>query len=1173
MNKPFVHLHNHTEYSLLDGAQRIPQMVSRAKEMGMPALAITDHGAMYGVMEFYGECKKQGIKPIIGMEAYVAPQGRKVRSGRKDGNSYHLLLLAKNRTGYLNLCKLATIASLEGFYHYPRIDHEVLREHAEGLICTTTCLGSEVNQYLLAGDFQRALDTAAMYKDIFGEQSYFVELQDHRLKEQAAIRGGLLEISAKLNLPLLATNDSHYLCKTDHQAHDVLLCIQTNAKVSERDRMRFETEEFYLKSCEEMEDLFHATPEAIENTLMVAEMCDVDLGEDRAELPDPIIPDGIAPDEYLSKLSLEALPQLISDNLPEAEERLNYELEVIKQTGFAKYFLLVREFAQFSRSNGIYFGVRGSAAGSLVSYCIGITDVDPLYYGLTFERFLNPERIQMPDIDMDFEDARRDEVIEYVKKRFGEDHVAQIITFGTLGAKAAIRDAGRALGLPAGDVDRLAKMVPSLPVGITLDQALETSSELREAHKSDSTAQNLIETAKRIEGIARHAGVHAAGIVISKEPLSERVPLAKGSDDQIITQFPMGDLEKIGLLKMDFLGLSNLTVLANATKNISENKKGELDIRAIPLDDKKTYEMLGKGETAGVFQLESEGMRRAITQLKPDSIQDITALVALYRPGPMEHISTYASAKHGRIKPTYLHPLMEPILKETHGVIVYQDQVLMLVRALAGFSLGKADILRRAMGKKDKKLLDSMKVEFVEGAAKNGIDEPTCEKVWTLLEPFAGYAFNKAHAVCYALIAYQTAYLKANYPVEYMAALLGAYRGKEDRVVGLVEECRRMGIEVLAPDINRSSVDFTIEDGKIRFGLGAIKGIGDSTIQSILKARTEKAGFFTHIFDVAVCVKAHGGLNRTGLEALIKAGALDSIDANRQKLLSVVDTALAFADKVAREREAGQAALFSDGDGESNATGAFPILPEVPRPTKQETLSMEKEVLGLYVSDHPLRGHERSVMAAATHTASIVQELADGERVAIAGVIARVQNKAVGDNKEPMAILTLEDLTGQVDVAVYGKSYQSHKHLLAKDKLIVVRGKIKQRELRTGQRMVGVVAFEVEQLDEAANPNPTGQDDSTLQGVISVKILKATPDELLAVMKLMKENPGEFAITLEVAQMNGNGHPKTLKTYHLLNRVSDGAWVQQLRRSLSQSFIIVQRKPGTFTESSDQAVG
>lgn len=1166
MSKPFVHLHNHTEYSLLDGAQRIPQMVARAKGFGMHALAITDHGVMYGVMEFYRECKKQGVKPIIGMEAYVAPNGRKNRSGRKDGNAYHLLLLAKNRTGYLNLCKLATIASIEGFYYYPRIDHEVLREHSEGLISSTTCLGSEVNQYLLAGDFKRAIDTAAMYKDIFGHGNYFVELQDHRLKEQAAIKEGLLKIASELSLPLICTNDAHYLCKTDHQAHDVLLCIQTNSKASDRDRMRFETDEYYLKSGEEMELLFSDTPEAIENTLMVAEMCELDLGEERAELPDPIIPEGVSPDDYLAELSRQALPKLISKDGDAARERLEYELDVIRQTGYAKYFLLVREFAQFSRKNGITFGVRGSAAGSFVSYCIGITEVDPLHYGLTFERFLNPERIQMPDIDMDFEDERRDEVIEYVRKRFGEDHVAQIITFGTLGAKQALRDAGRALGLGLGDVDRWAKMVPSLPVGITLDHALEASTELRTAHANDETARNLIETAKRIEGIARHAGVHAAGVVISKEPLQERVPLAKGSEGQIITQFPMNDLEEIGLLKMDFLGLSNLTVLSHATRNIRNAGKGEVDIRSIPLDDAKTYEMLSRGETTGVFQLESEGMRRAVVQLKPDSIHDITALVALYRPGPMEHIATYVANKHGRKKPKYLHPLMQPILEETHGVIVYQDQVLMLVRALAGFSLGKADILRRAMGKKDKRLLASMKREFVEGAAKHGIDAAKCEKIWTLLEPFAGYAFNKAHAVCYALIAYQTAYLKANYPVEYMAALLGAYRGKEDRVVGLVEECRRMRIEVLPPDINRSGVDFTIEDGKIRFGLGAIKGIGDATISGILSARSESGSnqTFSHLFDVAVRVKAHGGLNRPALECLIKAGALDSIDPNRNKLLAVVDTAIAFADRVAREREAGQGALFND-ESTTHTGNVYPILPNTPAPTKQQLLSMEKEVLGLYVSDHPLRGHEAAISSAATHSAIEIHEMSEGERVSLAGVIGRVQNKTVGDKREPMAILTIEDFSGQIDIAAYGKTYQSCKAMIAKDNLVVVRGKIKQRELRSGQRVIGVIAYEIEPLTNSETPLAAINDDS-IRGIVNVKMMKATRLELQHALKLVKENPGDFAITLEVWLMNGTGNPKTIRTFHLSQRVSDGPWVQQLRTSLSQCFVMITRKASLLAD-------
>jgi DNA polymerase-3 subunit alpha len=1155
MEKPFVHLHNHTEYSLLDGAQRIPDMVARAKELGMPALAISDHGAMFGVMEFYLECKRQGVKPIIGMEAYVAPQGRQKKSGREDGQAYHLLLLAKNRTGYLNLCRLATIANLEGYYYKPRIDHEDLKRFSEGIISTTTCLGSEVNQYLLAGSYDHAKNTAAMYRDIFGKENFFVELQDHGLKEQAQIRAALIQIARELDLPLVATNDAHYLCKTDHVAHDVLLCIQTNAKVADENRLRFETDEFYLKSRDEMAALFQDVPEAIENTLLVAEMADVDLGADRAELPDPLIPTQESPDAHLQSLSESGLLAHFPNATDEASQRLEYELSVIRQTGFAKYFLLVREFAEFSRDRGIHFGVRGSAAGSLVSYCIGITDVDPIKYGLTFERFLNPERIQMPDIDMDFEDARRGEVIEYVNERFGSDHVAQIITFGTLGAKASIRDAGRALGVPLSDVDRIAKQVPSMPLGITIKQALRDSSELSRTYESGEEARKLLDTAMGIEGIARHAGVHAAGVVISKEPLADILPLARGSDGQVITQFTMGELEKIGLLKMDFLGLSNLTVLSRAARNIESSGKGRIDVGNLPLEDKRTFDMLARGETAGVFQLESEGMRRAIQQIKPDGIRDIIALVALYRPGPMDHIATYAAGKNGQTSPSYLHPLVQPILEETHGVIVYQDQVLQIVRAIAGFSLGKADILRRAMGKKDKALLDSMKVEFMEGCAQKNVTPQIAEKIWTLLEPFAGYAFNKAHAACYAIIAYQTAYLKANYAVEYMAALLGAYRDKEDRVVGLIDECRRMGIQILPPDINKSSVDFTIEDGKIRFGLGAIKGIGDAGIDAILSARGEKP--FAHLFDLTVRAKEKSGLNRLVVEALIKSGALDSIDSNRGKLLSVVDTAVAFADRAARERESGQHALFVADESAKGA--AYPILPDVAPPSRQEALSMEKEVLGLYVSDHPLKGHERAVAAAASHPAAKVADLSDGESVVLAGVVAKVREQRTKENNDLMAFITIEDLTGQAIVTLFPRGYAEFKPVVSKDRLLIVHGRTKHREdRRTGERLVEVIAQRLEPL--GAPPREQAIGDSHTPGTVSVKIMRATRDELRDVFEMIASNPGSFVLNVEIASINGGGSPKIVKKYEMLRRVSDGPWIGELRRRLTQCFVQVERE-------------
>ncbi|HVL39360.1 MAG TPA: DNA polymerase III subunit alpha, partial [Fimbriimonadaceae bacterium] len=946
MASSFAHLHNHTEYSLLDGANRIPDMVARAAELGMDSLAITDHGVMFGVMEFYMECVKAGVKPILGMEAYVAPNGYQKKSGREENETYHLLLLAKDLEGYRNLCKLATIAALEGYYYKPRIDHDLLRAHSTGLIGTSACLGSEVCQALLKGKYDQAQYLSGMYAEIFGEGNFFIELQDHRLKEQAQIRPELLQIARELKLPTLATNDAHYLCKTDHKPHDVLLCIQTGSLVDDAKRMRFETEEFYLKSPEEMAELFPDVPEALENSLRIAEMCNVELGKQRAPMPDPDLPEGETPTSFLRKVATEQLEKRIRNVDERALERLNYELDVIEKTGFESYFLLVREFANFTRESGIYFGVRGSAAGSLVSYCLGITDIDPLEYDLTFERFLNIERIAMPDIDMDFEDARRDEVIRYVTEKYGKDHVAQIVTFGTLGAKAAIKDCGRVQGYSPQETDKICKTIPNLP-NMTIKRALKESAEFRGLYENDPRTRDLVEIAKSVEGISRHSGVHAAGVVISKDPLMEHIPLYRGNDEQPITAFEMGILEKIGLLKMDFLGLSNLTVLAKAVENIKTVHGLEVDVSKLPLDDSKTYEMLGRGDTVGVFQLESGGMTRYVAQLKPESVRELAAMVALYRPGPMEHIPRFIDNKFGRAKPEFLDERMRPILEETYGIIVYQDQVLKLVQALGGFTLGKADILRRAMGKKDAKAMASMQGEFKAGCTERGISEEVADKVWDMLLPFAGYAFNKAHAVCYAMIAYQTAWLKANYPVEYMAALLAVYRSKEDRVTAFIEECRRQKIQVLQPDVNESLVDFSIEltgsagvspakgaaretpalpvKASIRFGLAAIKGVGEGIVESIIQDRKAE-GPYRHLFEFAERTKPFW-LNRTALEALVKAGALDSIDPNRKKLLAMVDAAISFADSSNRSRLAGQDSLFG-GDSPENNMPSYPQLPD-----------------------------------------------------------------------------------------------------------------------------------------------------------------------------------------------------------------------------------------------------
>jgi DNA polymerase-3 subunit alpha len=1109
MNPRFVHIHNHTEYSLLDGANRIPDMVKRTKELGMDALAISDHGVMFGVMEFYMECQKGGIKPLIGVEAYVAPQGIHKRGGRADNEYYHLLLLAKDLEGYRNLCKLSTIAALEGYYYKPRIDHELLRKHSKGLIGTSACLGSEVCGELMEGNYDRAQYLAGMYSEIFGEGNFFIELQDHRLKEQAAIKDNLIRISRELKLPLVATNDAHYLCRTDSQPHDVLLCIQTGANVTDEKRMRFQTDEFYVKSPEEMHALFGDTPEALENTLRIAEMCNVDLGKQRAPMPQPDVPPGVDSFAYLRELAENGLKERMGS--PEQSlERLRYELDVIEKTGFGDYFLLVREFANEARSKGIHYGVRGSAAGSLVSYCVGITDVDPIAYGLTFERFLNPERISMPDVDMDFEDARRDEIIQYVTDRFGKDRVAQIVTFGTLGAKAAIKDAGRVMGYTPQETDRLTKAIPTLP-GWSLDRAYKEVAEFRDLVKTDPRNQTLFDTAKTVEGIARNAGVHAAGVVISKEPLVDYIPLSRGNDGQAVTAFEMGILEKIGMLKMDFLGLSNLTVLARAIENIKRTRGIEVDILAIPEDDAATFEMIARGETTGVFQLEGGGMTRWVQQLKPATIRELAAMIALYRPGPMEHIPRFIDTKFGRAKAEYLDPKMEPILEETYGVIVYQDQVMQLVQALAGFTLGKADVLRRAMGKKDAKAMGSMKVEFAEGCQANQVDASVVEKVWELLLPFAGYAFNKAHAVCYAILSYQTGYLKANFPVEYMAGLLSVYLDKEDRVTAFIEECRRQKITVLPPDINASYGDFSIENGGIRFGLTAIKGVGDSVVQGIIQERREN-GPFRHLYEFTDRAKPFG-MNRTALEALVRAGALDGLDLNRRKLLNCVDGALSFADSQNRNRMAGQDSLFGGGDS-GPAAVSYPVLPDCDTPTRTENLSMEKEVIGIYVSDHPLRGHERTLLQNSTHSCASIVEQDDEVLVKVAGVIAKMRTIITKAQGKRMASLVIEDFTGQAVATVFPADFERLKDVLSKDSVVQVVGYVTHREMR-GESTIEIRVKDVKPLEQSLDLGPRN---GTGGGTVTLNITRATETELFKLKNVLEEHPGDHEVLVQLPE-------------------------------------------------------
>ncbi len=1133
-HRNFVHLHTHSEYSLLDGAARLDLLINRAAELEMPALALTDHGMMYGSLDFYVKCQSKGIKPIIGVEAYVTPGNHTERRGAaNEKNAYHLLLLAKDETGYHNLLKLTTIAAIEGFYYKPRVDHKLLRQYHEGLIATSACLGGEVCTALLQNNYTAARDTAVMYSEIFGSDNYFIELQYHTLPEQHKCNEGLLKIAAELHLPLICTNDVHYLNQADADAHDVLLCIGTGSTVNEPERLRYGSNHFYLKSAEEMAGVFRQHGDAVERTVEIADRCNLKLEFGRLQLPTPEIPNGMEAHEYLMQLARDGIAQRCKGSPSEvALHRLDYELSVIRQTGFSQYILIVRDFARFARERGIFFGVRGSAAGSLTSYAVGITDIDPLEYDLTFERFLNPERVQMPDIDMDFEDSRRDEVIRYVTEKYGEDHVAQITTFGTLQAKAAVRDSGRALAVPIPEVDRICKLIPS-QLGITISDALEQSTELKELYRSDGNARQLLDTARRLEGISRHASVHAAGVVISRDPLVNHVPLSRSADGGLVTQYPAGALEQIGLLKMDFLGLINLSIISRALQNIEKFRQVNLDLGLLPLDDKRTFEMLGQGETTGVFQLESAGMRRYIQSLKPNSIRDLAAMVALYRPGPMAHIPTFIRAKHGLDPIRCPHDLLKPILEETYGVIVYQDQVLRIVQAIAGYTLGQADILRRAMGKKKRETMAQERANFVDGAAKNGINAKKANEIFDLLEPFAGYAFNKAHSVCYALLAYQTAYLKANYPVEYMAALMACFSDRTDKLTGAIEECQRLKIEVLPPDINRSGADFEVEGKSIRFGLSAIKNVGRAAVEIILAARSE-SGDFTSFSDFVSRTAAHGGINRSVIEALIRCGAFRSIHPNRKSLLNSLDNELSRVSREQRNRRAGQSPLFG---GEQIQTVNESTMPnEATDYNHAEMLAFERELLGLYISDHPLKHVPPQMLKQANTTIAELKEKADHDEVSLICIVTQVKPFTTKRTHEKMVFLTVEDLSDSVRVTVFPTVYRECSKWLTLDRVILLKGKVSYREssVARGRKVNGDsgegneegngFAAEVEILaDEINQVDTTSKSNSNSNGkrILHIRINEMHRPKLRLLRGALERYPGDGRVWIHLASDKG----------------------------------------------------
>jgi len=1046
----FTHLHVHSEYSLLDGVTRLDQLVAKTKELGMDSVALTDHGVMYGAIEFYTKAKQAGIKPIIGMEAYVAPRSRQDREGRADGNAYHLTLLAMDRTGYRNLLKLTTEAHLTGYYYKPRIDKALLAEHSKGLIVLSGCPTGEVPRLLRAGQYEEAKKAAAFYKDLFPGR-FYLEVQEHNLPEMAGLTAQTVQLARELDLPLVATNDVHYASPDDAEVQDILVCIQTNTTIDDTKRFHMSGNTYYLKSAEEMAALFPDLPEALRNTRVIAEACTLNLDFNRLHLPRVAVPEGIDVDDYLAKKCWEQLPRLYRPLTEAAKDRLTYELDVIKKTGFSLYMLIVADFVNYAREHGIYFGIRGSAASSVVCYCLGITDLDPLAWNLAFERFLNTERKNMPDIDMDFADDRRAEMIEYVANRYGRDRVAQIITFGTLGAKAAIRDVGRVLGYPINEVDRIAKMVPSLPVGITLERAMHDNPDLQKEYETNEATRLLIDKARRLEGIARHASTHAAGIVISKDPLTDHVPLqkvakveARPGEEGVMTQYPAESLEQIGLLKMDFLGLANLTILSKAVEIIKQVRGIDIDIRHLPLDDQKTFEMLGRGETTSVFQLEGSGMRRYIQELKPTTVQDLAAMVALYRPGPMNEIPKYIAAKHGEIPVTYPHPLLEPILSPTYGVIVYQDQVMFIARAIAGYTLGAADILRRAMGKKKKEEMAKEQKNFVQGAVKNGVPAGVASAIFDLIQPFAGYAFNAAHAACYAMVAYQTAYLKANYPVEYMCAVLQSALGNMDKVATAAAEARRLNIDILPVDINKSNITFTVEGAgegaAIRFGLAAIKNVGEGPVREIIAAR-EQGGPFKDIDDFCARVNVQTA-NRRVMESLIKAGAFDGL-ARRAQLLAVIDRLMGVVGSQQKALGSGQASLFDLMA--SDERPSFIALPDVPEVDIRERLAWEKELVGIYLSEHPLQRAATKLAGTVTALCGQIDADMDKQKVIIAGMISNLR-RITTKKGDPMLFVTLEDLQGSIEVTVFPRVYRETEELWEIDRIIVVRGKVDVRD-------------------------------------------------------------------------------------------------------------------------------
>jgi len=1118
----FVHLHCHSHYSLLDGLATIDQLIAAAKNQGATALALTDHGAMYGAVEFYQKCQKAEIKPIIGVEAYLT-NGSLYDKNRKE-KPYHLILLAANNQGYKNLLKLTTIAHLEGFYYKPRIDWDILKQYNEGLIVTTACLNGPLARHLQAGQDQTAEKNLEKLIEIFSADRVYLEMQPRNFPEQQKVNEKLKKLSQKFNLPLITTNDLHYINSTDDQAHDVLICIQTKQKQTNKDRLSYIGEDYSMYSPDKMKQLFADTPEALINTQKLADRCNVQIELGVIQLPQYDLPANITANEELSALSLKGMEKRFgyrTDSIPsEIKKRLDYELSIIKKTGYAEYFLIVQDFVNWAKDQKIVVGPgRGSAAGSLVSYLIGITNIDPLKYDLLFERFLNPDRISMPDVDMDFADDQRDEVIKYVENKYGKDHVAQIITFGTMAARAALRDVGRVLGYSYAYCDQIAKLIPMFT---SLKDSLSSVEELKKIYTEDPEAQRLLDMAKQVEGLVRHTSTHACGVIITKEPLVNYVPLQyASSDDQIIiSQYPYNIVEDLGLLKMDFLGLKNLTILEQAIKIIEATKGVKIDLNDLPLDDPKTFELFQRGETTGVFQLESGGMKRYLKQLKPTELEDIIAMVALYRPGPMEFIPDFINGKHGRKQITYMHPKLEPILKNTYGIAIYQEQIIKIARDLAGLTYGQADVLRKAVGKKIKKLLNEQEEIMVSGMISNGIDKKTAAKIWNFIIPFARYGFNRSHAASYAMIAYQTAYLKSNFPEAFMAALLTSNQTNIDRVTIEINECRKMGIEVLQPDINESFATFAVvEDkkrpqakGKIRFGLNAIKNVGYH-ISKVVTRERKANGPYKSLEDFLNRIKDKD-LNKKSLESMIKCGVFDSL-ITRGQALGNLNAILDFNKKIQNDHKSGQNNLFADLPLDSVVLSLK--LDDYTDVSTEKKLSWEKTLLGLYLSNHPFKNYLNLLKKSVTTLNTLAQK--EGQNVTVTGIITHI-HKIITHQGKAMLFVTIEDSVGSVELIVFPKTLEETFGLWEAEKMVLVKGKVSDKD---GQPKV--LVENVNHLTEELINSLTAKNfsEKKLCLVLPASFNKKRMNEL---KMILETKSGLTPVYLEI----NNGHSRKIKT-------------------------------------------